>query len=136
MQSALPAQWPEDVPVRLSKAQLKPRLMALLDPASVGGYFDSIARSAWPNSTQVTHYLVDCEGANRDDTNAMCEIANRVIAAIHQDEDIRSRWDFLTACGLVVGLGVYQDPGIDCLSLQIVRDPEAEAKLRAGLTKG
>jgi hypothetical protein len=110
--------------------------VALLDPASVIRGFDGVARSAWPNSTQVIHYLVDCQGANRDDTNAMCEIANRVIAAVHQDEDIRSRWDFLTACGLVVRLGVYQDPGIDCLSLHIVRDPEAEAKLRASLTKG
>jgi hypothetical protein len=110
--------------------------VALLDPASVIGDFDGIAHSAWPNSTQVTHYLVNCQGANRDDTNAMCEIANRVIAAVHQDEDIRSRWGFLTACGLIVWLGVYQDPGIDCLSLQIVRDPAAEAKLRAGLTKG
>ena len=135
MQSAPLAQWPEDAPVRLSKAQLKPRLVALLDPASVVGDFDGIARSAWPNSTQVIHYLVDCQGANRDDTNAMCEIANSVIAAVHQDEDIQSRWDFLTACGLIVRLGVYQDPGIDCLSLQIVRNPEGEAKLRASLIK-
>jgi hypothetical protein len=109
--------------------------VALLDPASVIGDFDGIARSAWPNSGQVNHYLVDCQGANRDDTNAMCEIASRVIAAVHQDEDIRCRWDFLTSCGLIVRLGVYQDPGIDCLSLQIVRDPEAEAKLRAGLAE-
>lgn len=81
----------------------------------------------------MNHYLVDCQGATRDDTDAMCVIANRVIEAVHQDEDIRSRWDFLTACGLMVRLGVYQDPGIDCLSLKIVRNPEAEAKLRASL---
>lgn len=134
-QSASPEQWPEDIPVLLSKAHLKPRLVALLDPASVVGDFDGIARSARPDSTQVIHYLVDCQGANRDDTNAMCEIADRVIATVHQDEDIQSRWDFLTACGLVVRLGVYQDPGIDCLSLQIVRNPEGEAKLRASLAK-
>lgn len=108
--------------------------MGLLDPASVVTEFDGIALSAWPNSTQVNHYLVDCRGANRDETEAMCEIANRVIAAVKQDEDIRPHWDFLIACGLVVRLGVYQDPGIDNLRLQIVRNPEAEAKLRANLT--
>ena len=106
----------------------------MLNPASVVGDFDGIARSAWPDSTQVNHYLVDCRGANPDETKAVYEVANRVITAVQQDEDIRSRWDFLTACGLIVRLGVYQDPGIDNLLLQIVRNPEAEAKLRASLT--
>jgi hypothetical protein len=135
-QSVPPAHWPENVPVRLSKAHLKPILVRLLDPASVVREFDGIALSAWPNSTQVNHYLVDCRGANRNEANALYEIANRVIAAVEQDEDIRSRWDFLTACGLIIRLGVYQDPGIDNLLLQIVRNPEAEGKLRASLADG
>ena len=135
MQSVPPAEWPEDVPASLSKAHLKPILMRLLDPASVIREFDGTALSARPNSKQVNHFLFDCQGAHRDETNAMCEIANRVIAAAKQDEDIRSRWDFLAACGLVLRLGVYQDPGMDSLSLQIVRNPEAEARLRASLTE-
>lgn len=132
-QSETPAQVPQVVPVRLSKAYLNPILARLLEPASVVKEFDGIALSAWPDSTQVDHYLVNCRGTNLDETSAMCKVAERIIAEVKQDVEIRSRWDFLTGCGLIVYLGVYQDPGMDCLSLHITRNPDGEANLRASL---
>lgn len=128
-----PVQWPKDVPDCLSKTQLKPILVRLLEPSSVVREFNGIALSAWPNAKQVIHYLVDCRRADNDETTVMCNIAREVIAAAKLDKDIRSRWEFLAASGLNVSMGVYQDPGLDCLCLQIGRNPEAEARLRAGL---
>ena len=136
MQSAKPTRWPNDVPVRLSETLLKPILLHLLDPANVVNEIEAKARSHWPNTMQVNHYLFDCRGASREETSTMCEIVRQVIAAAKQETDIRSRWDFLAACGFALHMGVYEDPGMSCLSLQIVRNPEAEARIRASLPTG
>jgi hypothetical protein len=128
------AHWPKDVPERLSKAVLKPILLSLLDPTNILKEIDFIPHSAWPNSTQLNHYLFDCRRANPEEEEALRASARQVIEAAKQDEEIRLRWNFLTDCGLVLRFGIYDDPGISSLWLQIVRSPESEAKLRATTT--
>jgi hypothetical protein len=133
MDTMHPEQWPEDVPMPLSKAVLKPLLLSLLDPPTVLRGFDNLTRSAWPSSAQLNHYLVDCRGRNPEEEANLREGAKRVIAAANQDEEIRVRWDFLTRLGFVIRFGVYDDPGMSDLWLQIVRTPDAEARLRTSV---